>query len=130
MADYNLKVAQFLVSTKNAIILDTRTQEEFCQGHLCGARLVLTPAPPLSEYDIQQFEYLLKKSLKYVCPTHPIIVYCKLGKRATIAQVLLNNAGFKNVVVLGGVAIRPLNKIFTNQERNPYFKVCKCHEVR
>jgi rhodanese-related sulfurtransferase len=113
---------------KGAIILDTRTKEEFCSGHLCGAILVETPLPPLN----RQQKYTLKEKLMNILEDvdieddFPIIIYCKKGIRATIAEDILSLSGFENVLMLGGVEVEPLKRVFSNRLSIDRLKVCRC----
>ena len=63
------------------LVLDVRTPEEFAKGHLPGA--VLIPhdqlAARLSELDHDRW----------------VLVYCHSGRRATLAQTLLDEHGFE-----------------------------------
>ena len=39
--------------TKEATILDIRTREEYCKGHICGSYNIETPLPPFTQSKIQ-----------------------------------------------------------------------------
>ena len=126
--NYNLRIAYFLLSEKNAILFDVRTYKEFCSGHLCGAISIDTPViNPKSKSKIistlrQKFiDILTGRSL-----LRPIIVYCQKGKRSRMAVNILKQLGFKQVVDLGGVDIAPLNMIMTQQIKVPYLGICGC----
>lgn len=106
------------------ILLDVRTQDEYCHGHLCGSWLVPTPLPPLSTAEMQRFKSILSSRLSGVQHSHPIMVYCKLGIRAGIARDILAEMGFTNVISLGG-AKTTLKNIFAG-EKHPVFQVCYC----
>ena len=108
------------------VILDIRTNEEFCSnsGHVCGAILVETPKPPLKKSDIDTLKKKLVVVLnkENVCKFCHIAVYCKKGIRAGKAVELLKIMGYKNVELLGGVEINPLK----NYIKKGKYKMCKC----
>jgi len=126
--DYNLRIAYFLLSQKNAILFDIRTHKEFCTGHLCGAINIDTPIPTPT-LDKKKKEILRKKFIDILTAQpliRPIIVYCQKGKRSNIATNILMQLGFKQVVDLGGVDMPPLNTVMTRKIKLPYLKVCDC----
>ena len=105
------------------IILDVRTEREFCKGHVKGAILVETPLPPLSDDAIKTFKSQLKTTIKKECKKKCFIkVYCKKGIRARKAVNLLNEIGYKNVKSLGGVEVNPLLKKIKHGE----YDMCYC----
>lgn len=77
-------------SSKNRLIVDVRTPEEYAADHVADAINF-----PLDK--IQNGEYpTTDKSIE-------IDVYCRSGARATTAAKILSDAGYK-VVNLGGIA--------------------------
>ena len=70
-------------------ILDVRTKQEFCQGHLYSAINIETPVPPLSNKNITELTVRLKKL--GINKNSVIIVYCKLGIRANKAKNILKS---------------------------------------
>lgn len=84
----NVDAADFLsqISSGEVIVLDVRTPEEFNAGHLSGA----------VNLDVQsgQFETELSKLDK--AATYAI--YCRSGRRSTIAAEKMANAGFTNII--------------------------------
>lgn len=85
----------------NVVILDIRTYDEFCSGHICGAKLVSTPLPPLNNNQL----HTLRKKLKEIVEKNPykkFAVYCKKGIRAGLTVNILKSMNI-NVVSLGGV---------------------------
>lgn len=112
-----------LVRKYRPYVLDVRTEEEYCSGHLCGAYHIETPLPPVVREDINR----LQSDLERICAQGPdslIVVYCKLGKRAGLAKNILHSLGYRNVLSLGGVDEPPLKSIMAG--RNDKIKVCRC----
>ena len=70
---------------KNSVIIDVREPEETRDGYIPTASLI--PLFKLTEEDY------------FPCPdkTKEIIVYCRSGKRSTIASLDLDKKGFLNV---------------------------------
>lgn len=122
--DFNLPYALHLLTEKDAILLDVRTYEEFCQGHLAGARFVATQLPPLDARERKNLKDQMRYLLLNVAKNVPIVVYCKKGVRAKIAKNLLIELGYYNAVALGGVQEPPLDKVFSGE--NPVWKICYC----
>lgn len=76
---------------KNYIILDTRTQEEFAEGHIENA--ILIPHYEISE----KAETLLTDKNQL------ILVYCRSGNRSKQASQALADLGYTNVKEFGGI---------------------------
>jgi phage shock protein E len=77
-------------NTKNVVIVDVRTPEEFQQGHVPNAINV-----PLSE--IIENPAILKSSKE-----KPIVLYCRSGYRAVKAAEALQKEGHQNLRHLEG----------------------------
>lgn len=73
------------------IILDTREQYEFDEGHIPGAILI-----PYTEIENKAEEILPDK-------TAQILVYCRSGRRSKIASEALAGLGYTNVKEFGGI---------------------------
>ena len=73
------------------LVLDVRTADEWNQGHLSSAKRI--EWQEISE-KIQDFN--VKKD-------NPIILYCRSGKRAEKAKIILNNLGYMNVINAGSL---------------------------
>ena len=73
------------------VLLDTRTDEEFAQGHIEGA--IMIP------------EYEIADKAESVIPDKDtlILVYCRSGRRSKIASMLLVELGYTNVKEFGGI---------------------------
>ncbi len=73
------------------IVLDTREQEEFDEGHIPGAILI-----PYTEIEVMAEEKLPDKDAL-------ILVYCRSGRRSKIASESLAKQGYTNVKEFGGI---------------------------
>ncbi len=73
-----------------ALLVDVRTKEEYDAGHLEGALLI-----PYDQIPERLAEFGDDKN-------RPIVVYCRSGKRAGVAERTLREAGFTNVLNAGG----------------------------
>ena len=110
-----------------ALLLDIRTREEFCAGHIKGAILVPTPLPPLTPREVN----VLKDQLWWTLPQYvyshltPIVVYCKKGKRASLSKKIIQKLGYPNVIAWGGVDESPLKELFTT-----HLPICICQPGR
>ena len=76
--------------SKNALIVDVRSPEEFIEKHITGAINI-----PLPEIEKRISEFGNKK--------REIVVYCHSGRRSKMAQDILKKAGFTNVENGGGI---------------------------
>ena len=72
-------------------LLDVRTQEEWDEGHLKGAKMVT-----VTEKDF------LKKAKATLDPKKPVLVYCRSGGRSAKAVKQLREAGFTTVHDMDG----------------------------
>ena len=78
-------------SGEEHIILDTREQDEFDEGHIPGAILI-----PYTEVENKAEEMLPDKDKL-------ILVYCRSGRRSKIAAESLSKLGYTNVKEFGGI---------------------------
>lgn len=78
-------------SGEEHIILDTREQDEFDEGHIPGAILI-----PYTEIENKAEEMLTDKDKL-------ILVYCRSGRRSKIAAESLSKLGYTNVKEFGGI---------------------------
>ena len=78
-------------SGEEHIILDTREQDEFDEGHIPGAILI-----PYTEIENKAEEMLPDKDKL-------ILVYCRSGRRSKIAAENLAKLGYTNVKEFGGI---------------------------
>ena len=73
------------------VILDTRTQEEFAEGHIPGAIVI--------PYD----EILEKAESQLQDKDQLILVYCRSGRRSKLAAEDLVKLGYTNIREFGGI---------------------------
>ena len=78
-------------SGEEHIILDTREQDEFDEGHIKGSILI-----PYTEIENKAEEMLPDKDAQ-------ILVYCRSGRRSKIASESLSELGYTNVKEFGGI---------------------------
>jgi rhodanese-related sulfurtransferase len=78
------------LKSKETILLDVRTAQEFNDGHIKGARLI-----PVAEISNRINELAPFKSKE-------IVVYCRSGHRSATASMVLKKNGFTRVVNLQG----------------------------
>lgn len=78
-------------SDEEHIILDTREQDEFDEGHIPGAILI-----PYTEIE-NKAEAMLPDKDKL------ILVYCRSGRRSKIAAESLSKLGYTNIKEFGGI---------------------------
>ena len=78
-------------SGEEHLILDTREQEEFDDGHIPNAILI-----PYTEIENKAEEMLPDKDKL-------ILVYCRSGRRSKIAAESLAKLGYTNVKEFGGI---------------------------
>ena len=78
-------------SEEGYIILDTRTQEEYDEGHIPGAIVI--------SYD--EIEEKAEKMLPN--KDQLLLVYCRSGRRSKIAAEALVKLGYTNIKEFGGI---------------------------
>lgn len=85
------KAKEHMDTQTDLVILDTRTQEEFSEGHIPGAIVI-----PYDEIDARAEKELPDKDKL-------ILVYCRSGRRSKIAAEALAHLGYTNVKEFGGI---------------------------
>ena len=77
-----------------ALVLDVRTSEEYAQGHVENAR----------NLSVEELEARLAEVDEVLAGDKgkKVVTYCKSGKRAAQAKMLLERHGYTNVVNGGG----------------------------
>ena len=78
-------------SGEEYVILDTREQDEYDEGHIPGTILI-----PYTEIENKAEEMLPDKDKL-------ILVYCRSGRRSKIAAEALSKLGYTNVKEFGGI---------------------------
>lgn len=89
-----LSVAEFAqrIASKKVVVMDVRTEKEFSQGHIKGARNVVWN---------DKFEDNLKAS--GIKPNKTVAVYCRSGRRSKLAAEALVKLGYKVVELDTGI---------------------------
>lgn len=82
---------QIMDSEEGCIILDTRTQEEYDEGHIPGAIVI-----PHDEITDRAEEELPDKD-------QLLLVYCRSGRRSKLAAEALVKLGYTNIKEFGGI---------------------------
>ncbi|OBU46742.1 sulfurtransferase [Photobacterium phosphoreum] len=79
----NVSIQQFwqLQQQQPNIIIDVRTASEFAEGHLASAINV-------------PYQDIATITARYKDKAHPILLYCKSGRRAEIAATTLKKLGY------------------------------------
>lgn len=84
------QLAQQIEAGTAPLIIDVRTEEEYLNGHVPGARLI--PHDKIGNYTESLSSH----------KDRPIVVYCRSDNRAQMAIDTLEKAGFKKVHLLKG----------------------------
>lgn len=82
---------EIMDSRNDYILLDTRTQEEYDEGHIPGAILI-----PYDEITQKAESILPDKS-------QLLLVYCRSGRRSKLASEDLVKLGYTNIKEFGGI---------------------------
>ena len=82
---------QIIDTSKDYVILDVRTQEEFDQAHIPGAILI-----PNDQISAEAERVLMDKN-------QLILVYCRSGRRSNLAAEELVKLGYTNIKEFGGI---------------------------
>ncbi|MGE5161418.1 MAG: rhodanese-like domain-containing protein [Betaproteobacteria bacterium] len=77
-----------LINSRNALVIDVRTPEEFATGSLPGARNI-----PVDKFD---------QKMRDIKKDKPLIVVCASDSRAGRAAAQLRASGYAEVFVLAG----------------------------
>lgn len=96
LPDGDPALAHRLVEQEGALLLDVRSDEEFSEGHIEGARHIPHTEVASRIEEIRQWTDGKTDA--------PIVVYCRAGRRAGIAKEALVEAGFTQVTNLGGMS--------------------------
>jgi len=82
--------SEFEEKSKNQLIVDIRTPQEFAQGHIEGA------------ININLFDKNFTEQFSEFNKSEPIFLYCKSGMRSSKATEKLEALGFQNIYDLQG----------------------------
>lgn len=82
---------EIMDNQEDYVILDTRTQEEYDEGHIPGAVLI-----PYDEVTEKAEDMLTDKD-------QLILVYCRSGRRSKLAAEDLVKLGYTNIKEFGGI---------------------------
>ena len=99
--DINEGIRNFRES-KNAILLDVRTREEYASGHIEGSRNL-----PLDEID--SVDSVVKDK------NTPLYVHCLSGGRSARAAAYLKGKGYREVHDIGGIGHTEARSLFDIQ---------------
>lgn len=84
-------ITKIAATTKQPLLLDVRTAEEFAAGHLQDAQHLLLDRIEAGD------------TPAHIAKTDPIWVYCRSGNRSSQAVAVLKKAGYTNLRDLGGL---------------------------
>lgn len=92
----NMDVADFAryIASDSVQLVDVRTQGEYEEGHLSRAMLINVQDPTF----LTQVKTKLDKA-------KPVAVYCRSGKRSSIASMLLSKEGYEVINMKGGILV-------------------------
>ncbi|MFZ4764445.1 MAG: rhodanese-like domain-containing protein [Roseimicrobium sp.] len=82
--------AQKLIESGKVLVLDVRTQDEFAEGHIAGAKVV-----DFTESDFEQKAAALDRKQAY-------LVHCAAGGRSTNSLAVFRKLGFSSIYHLDG----------------------------
>ena len=68
-----------------ALVIDVRSQKEYAEGHL-GA------APNIAYENLEELQKLIGTN-----KSRPVVLYCRSGHRAGVAQTALSELGYTNI---------------------------------
>jgi len=109
-----LQRASVWLKRDDTLLLDVRSRSEYDAGHFTTALNVPMSRPDaqgnFSPSDVTVFVNRLRAATQNVPKTAPIVVYCAIGLRSTLATRILQDDGFLTVVNLGGVTRSPLRE--------------------
>ena len=83
---------QTLIADPAVQVLDVRSQEEYDEGHIAGAKLV----------DVNDTAFV-EKAMAVLDPQRQVAVYCRSGRRSARAASLLTARGLRVTNLEGGV---------------------------
>ena len=91
---------ELLSSDKGALLLDVRTREEYVEARIAGSDLL-----PYDAIDAAS-------AARVVGPKdRTVIVYCRSGRRSSVAAATLASLGYTRIFDLGGIASWPYGTV-------------------
>ena len=82
-----------LIANREGIqLLDVRTQDEYNEGHIAGAKLI----------DVND-SLFLEKATSQLSKKKPVAVYCRSGRRSAKAANAMVKAGYQVINLDGGI---------------------------
>ena len=85
-----VKPTEFKEKSKNQVIIDIRTPQEFSQGHIEGA------------INMNYFDHSFMEQIGKYDKSKPIFLYCRSGNRTSSAAAKIAKLGFEEVYDLQG----------------------------
>lgn len=83
---------QILDTCPGSVLLDVRTEEEYDIEHAKGAKLL--PLDDIDDVDVMDILPDLSA---------PVLLYCRTGRRASLAAIKLHDLGYTRLYNLGGL---------------------------
>ena len=80
-----------VIANKDVQLVDARTPEEYCEGHIPGAVNIDVKSP---DFDTQ---------IATLNPDRPVAVYCRSGRRSKLAAERMTNAGLQVTELSEGI---------------------------
>ncbi len=92
----NMDVADFAryIASDSVQLVDVRTPEEYEEGHLLRAMLI----------NVQDSTFLTQAKAK-LDKAKPVALYCRSGKRSSMASMLLSKEGYEVINMKGGILV-------------------------
>lgn len=84
--------SKLIAGNEGIQLLDVRTQEEYKDGHIAGAKLI----------DVNDSTFI-DKATAQLNKKKPVAVYCRIGRRSAKAANAMVKAGFQVINLDGGI---------------------------
>lgn len=85
------EAGELMRSYSIALLIDVRTNEEYNKGHIQGSKNI-----PLLDISNNPFSVCVRKDT-------PLILYCQMGYKSSIAAQILIDAGYSRIYTIPGV---------------------------
>ena len=82
---------KLIQETKNPQLIDVRTDAEVAEGMIPGAQQINISTPEVFSRKVEGLD-----------KDRPVLIYCRSGRRSSVAAKDLHDRGFKEVYDLGG----------------------------